>query len=293
MSARISIQAFFDDKTWTVTYVVSDDATRCAAVVDPVLDFDLKSGRTDTSQADRLLAYLREHGLTLQWILETHAHADHLSGARYLQERAGGRIAIGERIRQVQATFSELYNLERSFLPDGTQFDHLFKDGERFMIGAVEARAMWVPGHTPADMAYLVDGAVFVGDTLFMPDVGTARADFPGGDAQLLYRSIQRILALPPETRVFVCHDYPPEGRPAAWETTVADQRARNIHVLDGVTEASFVAMRRARDATLDVPALILPSIQVNIRAGRLPPPEENGVRYLKIPLDVLGRARG
>ena len=293
MSARISIQAFFDDKTWTVTYVVSDDATRCAAVVDPVLDFDLKSGRTDTSQADRLLAYLREHGLTLQWILETHAHADHLSGARYLQERAGGRIAIGERIRQVQATFSELYNLERSFLPDGTQFDHLFKDGERFMIGAVEARAMWVPGHTPADMACLVDGAVFVGDTLFMPDVGTARADFPGGDAQLLYRSIQRILALPPETRVFVCHDYPPEGRPAAWETTVADQRARNIHVLDGVTEASFVAMRRARDATLDVPALILPSIQVNIRAGRLPPPEENGVRYLKIPLDVLGRARG
>ena len=293
MSARISIQAFFDDKTWTVTYVVSDDATRCAAVVDPVLDFDLKSGRTDTSQADRLLAYLREHGLTLQWILETHAHADHLSGARYLQERAGGRIAIGERIRQVQATFSELYNLERSFLPDGTQFDHLFKDGERFMIGAVEARAMWVPGHTPADMAYLVDGAVFVGDTLFMPDVGTARADFPGGDAQLLYRSIQRILALPPETRVFVCHDYPPEGRPAAWETTVADQRARNIHVLDGVTEASFVAMRRARDATLDVPALMLPSIQVNIRAGRLPPAEDNGVRYLEIPLDVLGRARG
>ena len=293
MSARISIQAFFDDKTWTVTYVVSDDATRCAAVVDPVLDFDLKSGRTDTSQADRLLAYLREHGLTLQWILETHAHADHLSGARYLQERAGGRIAIGERIRQVQATFSELYNLERSFLPDGTQFDHLFKDGERFMIGAVEARAMWVPGHTPADMAYLVDGAVFVGDTLFMPDVGTARADFPGGDAQLLYRSIQRILALPPETRVFVCHDYPPEGRPAAWETTVADQRARNIHVLDGVTEASFVAMRRARDATLDVPALILPSIQVNIRAGQLPPPEGDGVSYLKIPLNVLGRPQG
>jgi len=292
MSARTSIQAFFDDKTWTATYVIADDASRCAAVIDPVLDFDFKSGRTGTIQADRVLAYVRERGLTLQWILETHAHADHLSAARWLQDRAGGRIAIGERIRQVQATFGKLFHLDAGFVPDGSQFDHLFADGERFMIGNVEAQALWVPGHTPADMAYLVDGAVFVGDTLFMPDVGTARADFPGGDAHLLYRSIRRILALPPETRMFVCHDYPPQGRSAAWETTVAEQRARNIHVRDGVTEEGFVAMRQARDATLEVPTLILPSIQVNIRAGRLPPAEENGVSYLKIPLDVLGSAR-
>ena len=290
MPTRTSIQAFFDDKTWTVSYVISDNASKCAAIIDPVLDFDLKSGRTSTIQADRMLAHIRERGLTVQWILETHAHADHLSGARYLQDQAGGRIAIGERITDVQATFRKLYNLEQGFLPDGKQFDHLFKDGERFMIGEVEASAMWVPGHTPADMAYLVDDAVFVGDTLFMPDVGTARADFPGGDAHTLYRSIQRILALPPRTRVFVCHDYPPAGREAAWETTVAEQRDRNIHVRAGIGEEAFVAMRQARDAALDVPALILPSIQVNIRAGRLPPPEDDGVSYLKIPLNALGR---
>jgi len=290
MTARASIQAFFDDRTWTVSYVISDSASRCAAIVDPVLDFDFKSGSTSSIQADRMLAHIQECGLTVQWILETHAHADHLSGARYLQERAGGRIAIGERITDVQATFRKLYNLERGFVPDGRQFDHLFKDGERFMIGEVEAHAMWVPGHTPADMAYVVDDAVFVGDTLFMPDVGTARADFPGGDARTLYRSIRRILALPPQTRMFVCHDYPPAGRAAAWETTVAEQRDRNIHVQDGVGEAAFVAMRRARDATLEVPALILPSIQVNIRAGRMPPTEDDGVSYLKIPLNALGR---
>jgi len=290
MTARASIQAFFDDRTWTVSYVISDSASRCAAIVDPVLDFDFKSGSTSSIQADRMLAHIQECGLTVQWILETHAHADHLSGARYLQERAGGRIAIGERITDVQATFRKVYNLERGFVPDGRQFDHLFKDGERFMIGEVEAHAMWVPGHTPADMAYVVDDAVFVGDTLFMPDVGTARADFPGGDARTLYRSIRRILALPPQTRMFVCHDYPPAGRAAAWETTVAEQRDRNIHVPDGVGEAAFVAMRRARDATLDVPALILPSIQVNIRAGRMPPTEDDGVSYLKIPLNALGR---
>jgi len=290
MPARSSIQAFFDDQTWTVSYVISDKASKCAAIVDPVLDFDFKSGGTGSIQADRMLAHVRERGLTVQWILETHAHADHLSGARYLQDRVGGRIAIGERITDVQATFRKLYNLERGFLPDGRQFDHLFKDGERFRIGEIEATALWVPGHTPADMAYVVDDAVFVGDTLFMPDVGTARADFPGGDARTLYHSVRRILALPPQTRMFVCHDYPPAGRAAAWETTVAEQRDRNIHVHDGVGEAAFVAMRQARDAALDVPALILPSIQVNIRAGRMPPMEDDGVSYLKIPLNALGK---
>jgi glyoxylase-like metal-dependent hydrolase (beta-lactamase superfamily II) len=289
MAASTTVQAFFDDNTWTVSYVIADNASRCAAIVDPVLDFDFKSGRTSTIQADRLIAYVREHGLEVQWILETHAHADHLSSARYLQQRVGGRIGIGEHIREVQATFKKLYNLERGFLPDGTQFDHLFKDDEVFHIGSVEARALLVPGHTPADMAYVVDGAAFVGDTLFMPDVGTARADFPGGDAHTLYASVRRILALPPQTRVFVCHDYPPNGRAPAWETTVAEQRATNIHVRDGIGEAEFVQMRRARDATLDVPTLILPSIQVNIRAGQLPPAEDDGVSYLKIPLNVLG----
>jgi len=289
MTASTTVQAFFDDKTWTVSYVIADKASRRAAIVDPVLDFDFKSGRTGTQQADRLIAHVREHRLEVQWILETHAHADHLSSARYLQQQLGGRIAIGEHIREVQATFKKLYNLERGFLPDGTQFDHLFKDGEVFHIGGTLARALLVPGHTPADMAYVVDGAVFVGDTLFMPDVGTARADFPGGDAHALYASVQRILALSPETRVFVCHDYPPNGRVPAWETTVAEQRAANIHVRDGIGEAEFVQMRRARDAMLDVPTLILPSIQVNIRAGQLPPAEDDGVSYLKIPLNVLG----
>lgn len=292
MAASTTVQAFFDDKTWTVSYVIADNASRCAAIVDPVLDFDFKSGRTNTQQADRLIAHVREHGLTVQWILETHAHADHLSSARYLQQQLGGRIAIGEHITQVQATFKKLFNLERGFLPDGTQFDHLFQDGEVFHIGETPAQALLVPGHTPADMAYVVDGAVFVGDTLFMPDVGTARADFPGGDAHALYASMQRILALPPETRVFVCHDYPPAGRAPAWESTVAQQRAANIHVRDGITEAQFVQMRQARDATLDVPTLILPSIQVNIRAGQLPPPEDDGVSYLKIPLNVIGAGR-
>lgn len=292
MSSQTTVRSFFDEKTGTVTHVVSANASRISAVIDPVLDFDFKSGRTSTSSADRVLAYLHEAGLTVAWILETHAHADHLSGARYLQEQVGGRIAIGEHIRQVQATFKRLYNLERNFLPDGSQFDHLFKDGETFKIGEVEATALLVPGHTPADMAYLIDGAVFVGDTLFMPDVGSARADFPGGDAHVLYRSMRRILALPPDTRIFVCHDYPPRNRAARWETTVAEQRRHNIHVHDGVGEDEFVAMRTARDASLEVPTLILPSIQVNVRAGRLPPAESDGVSYLKIPLNVLGATR-
>jgi glyoxylase-like metal-dependent hydrolase (beta-lactamase superfamily II) len=291
MAAGTTVQAFFDDQTWTVSYVVSDNATRRAAIVDPVLDFDLKSGSTGTKSADKVLAHVRRHDLTVDWILETHAHADHLSAARHLQEKVGGRIAIGEHIREVQATFKKFYNLERSFLSDGSQFDHLFKDGETFMIGEVQAMALRVPGHTPADMAYLVDGAVFVGDTLFMPDLGSARADFPGGDAGTLYRSMRRILDLPPQTRIYVCHDYPPTGREPRWETTVAQQRAHNIHVRDGVNEEEFVRMRRARDAVLEVPALILPSIQVNVRAGRLPPAEDNGVAYLRIPVNALKSA--
>ena len=282
------VQAFFDPATWTVSYVVWDRATRRAAVIDPVLDYDFKSGHTGTRSLDAVLAYLDAERLGVDWILETHAHADHLSGARWLQQRVGGRIAIGERIREVQAIFKQLYNLEREFLPDGSQFDHLFGDGETFRIGEVEARALWVPGHTPADMAYLIDGAVFVGDTLFMPDVGSARADFPGGDARALYRSMHRLLELPPETTMYVCHDYPPAGRTPAWQTTVAEQRARNIHVRDGIGEDDFVAMRQARDATLDPPTLILPSLQVNVRAGQLPPPDDNGVSYLRIPLNAL-----
>ena len=288
VKGRTTTQAFFDPATWTVTYVVSDNATGAAAVIDPVLDYDFKSGRTDTKSAGRVLDYIQSKGLKVEWILETHAHADHLSAARHLRERAGGRIAIGENIRTVQAVFGKLFNLEPAFRADGSQFDHLFSDGETFRIGEVEAKAMLVPGHTPADMAYVVDGSVFVGDTLFMPDVGTARADFPGGDATTLYRSIRKLLDLPPATRMYVCHDYAPEGRAPRWETTVAEQRAENIHAHDGVPEAAFVAMRNARDATLEVPTLILPSIQVNVRAGRMPPAEDNGVAYLKIPVNAL-----
>ncbi len=288
MSSQTTTQAFFDHETGTVTYVVWDHSSHRAAVIDPVLDYDFKSGHTSSTSADQVIAYLGTKGLQVDWILETHAHADHLSGAHYLQERIGGRIAIGENIRVVQATFKKLYNLERTFLPDGSQFDHLFKDGEKFNIGDVEVTALLVPGHTPADMAYLVDGSVFVGDTLFMPDVGSARVDFPGGNAHQLYRSMRRLLDLPPATTMYVCHDYPPESREPKWQTSVAEQRAQNIHVHDGISEEEFVAMRTARDATLDVPTLILPSVQVNVRAGQLPPPDENGVAYLRIPLNAL-----
>ena len=288
MTHRAITQGFFDPQTWTISYVVRDPATRRAAVIDPVLDYDFRSGRTNTRSADRLLAHVRDNGLQVEWILETHAHADHLSGARHVQAQAGGRIAIGENIRLVQSTFKTLFNLEPGFLPDGSQFDHLFKDGETFRIGDIEASALLVPGHTPADMAYRIDGAVFVGDTLFMPDLGSARADFPGGDARQLYRSMRRLLDLPPETTIYVCHDYPPPSRQPRWESTVAEQRARNIHVRDGIGEDAFVAMRTARDATLDMPTLILPSIQVNVRGGRLPPPDDNGIAYLRIPLNAL-----
>ncbi|MFZ9195383.1 MAG: MBL fold metallo-hydrolase [Burkholderiales bacterium] len=282
------IQAFFDPKTSTVSYVVADLATARAAVIDPVLDFDFKSGRTTTVAADRILDFIRQRGLQLDWILETHAHADHISGARHIQQHAHGRIAIGAHIRDVQAVFKKLFNLERSFLPDGSQFDHLFEDGEVFHIGGIEAKALLVPGHTPADMAYQIGDAVFVGDTLFMPDVGTARADFPGGDARQLFRSIRRLLELPSHTEIYVCHDYPPATREVRWSTTVGEQRAANIHVHDGIGEDDFVRMRQARDATLQVPTLILPSIQVNVRGGLLPPPDENGVSYLRIPINAL-----
>lgn len=288
MGIRTTTEGFFDPGTWTVSYVVWDHATRRAAIIDPVLDYDFKSGHTGTASADRMLAYLAQHDLQIDWILETHAHADHLSGARHLQSRVGGRIAIGENIRIVQDTFRKIFNLERSFLPDGSQFDHLFKDGDTFRIGEVEATALLVPGHTPADMAYVIDGSVFVGDTLFMPDVGSARADFPGGDARQLYRSMHRLLDLPAQTLMYVCHDYPPASRAPSWQTTVVEQRAHNIHARDGIGEDEFVALRTARDATLDMPTLILPSIQVNIRAGQLPPPDDNGVAYLRIPLNLL-----
>lgn len=280
---RVAIQAFHDPATGTVSYVVHDPSTRQAAIIDPVLDYDAAAGRTSTRSADALLAHLRSHDLSLQWILETHAHADHLSSAPYLKQQAGGLIAIGEHIRTVQATFGRFYN--QPVQDDG--FDRLLRDGETLQLGSLRVTALLVPGHTPADLAYQVEDAVFVGDTLFMPDLGSARADFPGGDAAQLYRSVQRLLALPPSTRLFVCHDYP-QGREARWETTVAEQRAANIHMHDGTSEAAFVAMRRARDATLGAPALILPSLQVNIRAGQLPPAESNGVRYLRIPINAL-----
>ncbi len=290
MNAQITIKAFFEPNTWTMTYVASNSGR--AAIIDPVLDYDFKSGRTDTLSADLVLAYVTDAGLQVDWILETHAHADHLSAAHYMKERVGGRIAIGERIRAVQSIFKTVFNLEHSFVPDGSQFDHLFKDDETFQIGKVEVKTLLVPGHTPADMAYFMDNTLFVGDTLFMPDVGTARADFPGGDAHALYQSIQKLLAFPAETKIFVCHDYPPQSRPPQWQTTVARQRAENIHVHDGISEEAFVAMRHARDATLDLPTLIIPSIQVNVRAGAMPPPEDNGVRYLKVPINTLGVRR-
>ncbi|MDR5799201.1 MULTISPECIES: MBL fold metallo-hydrolase [Caballeronia] len=285
---RPTIHPFFDPATWTVTYVVFAEGHAGCAIIDPVLDYDPKAGRTSTASADKVIAFVRERALRVEWILETHAHADHLSAAAYLKRELGGRVAIGQHIRRVQGVFKTLFNLEPAFRLDGSQFDHLFEDGETFAIGELTGRAMHVPGHTPADMAYQIGDAMFVGDTLFMPDVGTARCDFPGGDAYELYRSIRKLLALPADMRLFMCHDYPPEGREPAWETTVRAQRERNIHVHDGVSEEEFVAMRQARDATLAMPTLILPAVQVNVRAGEFPPPEANGLRYLKIPLNAV-----
>jgi len=284
MDARIT--TFFDEATFTATHVIADPASGGAAIVDSVLDFDPASGRVETRSAQRVLDFVQREGLTVTWHLETHAHADHLSAAPWLQRHLGGWIGIGTRIREVQAVFKRVFD-EPDMATDGRPFDHLFEDGERFKIGSLEARVIATPGHTPACVTYLVGDDAFVGDTLFMPDYGSARCDFPGGDAAALYRSIRTLLALPPHTRLHLCHDYPPDGRAPAWVTTVAEQRASNVHVHDGIDEASFVAMRQARDATLAVPRLMLPSVQVNVRAGRLPPPHDNGRRYLKLPIEA------
>jgi glyoxylase-like metal-dependent hydrolase (beta-lactamase superfamily II) len=284
-----NVTAFFDEPTFTVSYVVADPDTKACAVVDSVLDYDPASGRTNTGSADEIVAFIRDRGLTLEWILETHVHADHMSAAPYLQKTLGGKIAIGAEIRTVQTVFGKIFNEGTEFQRDGSQFDKLLVDGDTLRIGNMEARAMHTPGHTPACMTYVVGDAAFVGDTMFMPDYGTARADFPGGDARTLFRSIKKVLSLPPETRLFMCHDYKAPGRDEyRWETSVAEERAHNIHVHDGVSEDEFVAMREARDATLDMPRLILPSIQINMRAGQLPEPEDNGTRYIKIPLNAL-----
>ena len=283
-----TVKGFFDQDTWTVTYVVYEQPGSACAIIDSVLDYDPKSGRTSTKSADEVIAFVKANQLEVAWILETHAHADHLTAAPYLQAQLGGKVAIGENIRTVQGVFKTIFNLEPGFSTDGVQFDHLFADGEVFQIGNLKAEVMSLPGHTPACVAYRVGDAVFVGDTIAMPDVGTARCDFPGGDAAQLYKSIKKLLSLAPETRLFMCHDHPPAGREVCFETTVAEERARNIHVHDGVNEAKYVEMRTARDKTLAMPVLILPSVQVNIRAGNLPPAEDNGVSYLKIPLNAL-----
>jgi len=285
-----NVTPFFHSATGTWTYVVSDPTTREAAVIDPVLDYDWRSGRTGTASADAVLAHLAAGGLRVRWILETHAHADHLSCAPHLQAKAGGQIAIGQGIRQVQATFKRIFGLGDEFEPDGRQFDRLLADGDTIDLGELQGRVIATPGHTSDSVSYLFGDALFVGDTIFMPDGGSARCDFPGGDAGVLYHSVQRLYALPPATRVFVCHDYSPGGRPPRCETTIGEQRTANIHVKADTHEGDFVAMRHARDATLDVPNLIIPSVQVNIRAGHLPPAGSDGVSYLKVPLNVLGR---
>jgi glyoxylase-like metal-dependent hydrolase (beta-lactamase superfamily II) len=282
------VHGVFDPATWTVTYVVFEKEGSACAIIDSVLDYDPKSGRTSTESADQVIAFVREKKLHVQWILETHAHADHLTAAPYLKVHLGGRTAIGHHITAVQHVFKGVFNLDATFQEDGTQFDHLLQADETFAIGNLSAQAISVPGHTPACVAFHIGDAVFVGDTLFMPDVGSARCDFPGGSAKTLYASARRILSLPPSTRLFMCHDYPPNERDVRFETTVAEQRAHNIHLHDGIDEAEFVRMRTARDATLAMPVLILPAVQVNIRAGEFPPKDDNGVSYLKIPLNTL-----
>ena len=282
------VHGIFDKATWTITYIVHRGKGTACTIIDSVLDYDPKSGRTKTTSAEKVVEYVKEYQLKVEWILETHAHADHLSAAPYLKSHFGGKTAIGDHITQVQKVFKGIFNLEAEFKQDGSQFDHLLASDEEFKVGELVGKVLFVPGHTPACVAYQFGDAVFVGDTMFMPDVGTARCDFPGGDARTLYASTRKILSLPPETRLFMCHDYPPNGRETAFETTVAEQRAKNIHVHDGITEAQFVEMRSKRDATLEMPVLILPAVQINIRAGELPPKEANGVSYIKIPLNAL-----
>lgn len=282
------IKSFFDKATWTFTYVVSDPETRVCVVIDPVLDYDPKSGRTRTQSAQQVIDYITNNQLRLEWILETHAHADHLTAAKYLQNELGGKIAIGEKVQKVQDVFKGIFNLGEEFKPNGSQFDYLLKDGETISFGNLGIESIAVPGHTPACLAYKVGDAIFVGDTLFPPDVGTARCDFPGGDASTLYKSIKKILSYPDSTNLYMCHDYPPTDRQVIDKTTVREQRENNIHIHDGVTEDQFIQMRKARDATLEVPVLLLPSIQVNIRAGTMPPKEDNGTSYMKIPINLL-----
>jgi glyoxylase-like metal-dependent hydrolase (beta-lactamase superfamily II) len=284
------VTSFFHEPTFTATHVVADPRSRRVAVVDSVLDFDEKAGRTSTKAADEIVAFVEREGLTVDWLLETHAHADHLSAAPHLQEELGGKLAIGAGITVIQDVFGKVFNEGTQFRRDGSQFDRLFADGDSFSVGDIAGVALHVPGHTPADMAFVIGDCAFVGDTMFMPDYGSARADFPGGDASQLYRSIRRLMRLPDETRVFLCHDYKalPNRTHFAWETTIGAERTGNVHVHEGVTEEAFVAMRTARDATLDMPNLLLPSVQVNMRAGHLPEAEENGVRYLKLPLNAL-----
>lgn len=287
MTKPVDIQAFFDEPTNTVSYLVADPQTKKAAVIDPVLDYDQRSGKASTASAEKILQAAQQAGLEIVWILETHAHADHLSAAPYLKQRTGAKVAIGEHIRDVQQIFRPIFNLD-NVTGDGSEFDRLLRDGERFNLGSLEIEVLHTPGHTPACVSYLISDAVFVGDTMFMPDYGTARADFPGGDAATLYQSIQRLLSLPPSTRIFLCHDYKAPGREEyVWETSVEAQRKHNVHVHEGVSQDEFVAMRQQRDATLAAPTLLLPSIQVNIRAGRLPEAESNGVRYLKLPITL------
>ncbi len=287
-SVHPQVTSYFDEPTNTVSYLVKDPASTACAIIDSVLDFDYAAGRTDTRSADAIIADVRAQGLSVEWLIETHAHADHLSAAPYIQERVGGKLGIGEKIIEVQEIFGKVFNAGTEFQRDGSQFDRLFTDGDTYQVGTMTALAIATPGHTPACMAHIMGDACFVGDTLFMPDGGTARCDFPGGDARILFRSIKRILSLPPETRIFACHDYGPNGRAFAWETTVAEQREKNIHVRDGISEDAFVEMRETRDATLDMPRLILPSVQVNIRGGKMPPAEDNGTVYLKVPLNTV-----
>ncbi|MBN9042504.1 MAG: MBL fold metallo-hydrolase [Rhizobiales bacterium 62-47] len=288
LSVKPEVTPFFDALTNTVSYVVKDPTSNACAVIDAVMDIDYAAGRITYKSADKIIAFIEQHGLELRWLIETHVHADHLSGAPYIQGKLGGKIGIGERIDVVQQTFGKVFNEGTEFRRDGSQFDRLFKDGDIYQIGTIKATALHTPGHTPACMTHVIGDAVFVGDTLFMPDGGTARADFPGGDARTLYRSIRRILSLPAETRLFMCHDYGPNGRDIRWETTVAEQRAHNIHARDGITEDEFVATRQARDRTLDMPRLIIPSLQVNMKAGQLPAPDASGTRFLKVPLNIL-----